>query len=60
MISFSVLLAVAIDWLAGEPKRGHPLVGFGALAARVERGLNAQHFSQRYQTRQTVRLVRAC
>ena len=24
MLSLSVLVAVIIDWLAGEPKRGHP------------------------------------
>lgn len=35
MLSLSVLVAVIIDWLAGEPKRGHPLVGFAALAALV-------------------------
>tara|TARA_R110001583_G_scaffold2388_1_gene17356 strand:+ start:927 stop:1910 length:984 start_codon:yes stop_codon:yes gene_type:complete len=43
MISLSVLLAVAVDWLLGEPKRGHPLVGFGALAVLVERRLNLNH-----------------
>lgn len=29
-------VAVAIDWLLGEPRRFHPLVGFGRLATRVE------------------------
>jgi adenosylcobinamide-phosphate synthase len=29
--------AVLIDWLAGEPRRFHPLVGFGRLAGIVER-----------------------
>jgi adenosylcobinamide-phosphate synthase len=28
--------AVALDWLVGEPRRFHPLVGFGRLAAAVE------------------------
>lgn len=28
--------ALAFDWIAGEPRRFHPLVGFGRLAARVE------------------------
>jgi adenosylcobinamide-phosphate synthase len=35
--------AVALDWLFGEPKRYHPLVGFGYLAAQLERRLNPQH-----------------
>ncbi|MFT6914059.1 MAG: adenosylcobinamide-phosphate synthase [Motiliproteus sp.] len=43
MIGLSVLAAVGIDWLAGEPKRWHPLVGFGALAAGVEKRLNLKH-----------------
>ncbi len=28
--------AVLLDWLAGEPRRCHPLVGFGRLAATLE------------------------
>lgn len=32
-----VLAAVALDWLLGEPKRFHPLVGFGRLASGIER-----------------------
>ena len=31
--------AILLDWLAGEPRRFHPLVGFGRLAAAVEGGL---------------------
>lgn len=31
------LVAVVLDWLLGEPRRFHPLVGFGRLAERVER-----------------------
>jgi adenosylcobinamide-phosphate synthase len=30
---------VLVDWLAGEPRRFHPLVGFGQLAGVVERCL---------------------
>lgn len=37
MTSLSLLLAIALDWLLGEPRRWHPLVGFGRLADRVER-----------------------
>lgn len=34
-------LAVLLDRLLGEPKRWHPLVGFGALASSLERRFNA-------------------
>ncbi|MDE2494729.1 MAG: cobalamin biosynthesis protein [Alphaproteobacteria bacterium] len=34
-----VVVALACDWLFGEPKRWHPLVGFGRLARFVEGGL---------------------
>lgn len=33
-------LALVLDWLLGEPKRWHPLVGFGFIANRLERCLN--------------------
>ncbi|MDO9225107.1 MAG: adenosylcobinamide-phosphate synthase CbiB [Pseudomonadota bacterium] len=32
-----MLAAVVLDWLLGEPRRWHPLVGFGRLAAWLER-----------------------
>lgn len=32
-----IILALALDWLIGEPKRWHPLVGFGTLVSRVEK-----------------------
>ena len=35
-----VLLALILDAVIGEPKRFHPLVGFGKLAAQVERWAN--------------------
>ncbi|MGN6666125.1 MAG: CobD/CbiB family cobalamin biosynthesis protein [Trinickia sp.] len=31
---------ILLDALLGEPSRGHPLVAFGTLAARIERALN--------------------
>lgn len=35
-----IILALVLDWLVGEPKRWHPLVGFGMLVSRVERALH--------------------
>lgn len=35
--ALTLLAALALDWLWGEPRRWHPLVGFGRLAARTER-----------------------
>lgn len=32
-----IILAISLDWLIGEPKRWHPLVGFGRLVNRIER-----------------------
>ncbi|MBE0486505.1 adenosylcobinamide-phosphate synthase CbiB [Marinobacter sp.] len=34
--------AVVLDWLLGEPRRWHPLVGFGRWASATEVGLNGQ------------------
>lgn len=39
-IALYACAAIALDCLLGEPRRWHPLIGFGALAARVERALN--------------------
>lgn len=36
-----LLLGFAADRLLGDPRRGHPVAGFGALAARLERRLYA-------------------
>lgn len=38
--TMTALLAVFLDRLLGEPRRWHPLVGFGRLAQRVEAQLN--------------------
>lgn len=35
-------IAVGLDFMLGEPKRYHPLVGFGWLAKRMERALNVE------------------
>ncbi|MDH5358157.1 MAG: adenosylcobinamide-phosphate synthase CbiB [Gammaproteobacteria bacterium] len=37
MTTVGMLLALLIDWRFGEPKRYHPLAGFGLLANKVER-----------------------
>lgn len=37
-------LALGLDRLLGEPRRWHPLVGFGQVAAHIERTLNRPHF----------------
>ena len=42
MISITLFLGVLIDWFIGEPKRWHPLIGFGLLAQRVERLFNGK------------------
>lgn len=39
MAALIISAAVVFDWLLGEPRRFHPLVGFGRLAARVEQRL---------------------
>lgn len=36
----TILAALALDAALGEPKRGHPLVAFGRLAARIEQRFN--------------------
>lgn len=37
-----VCLALLLDYLIGEPKKYHPLVGFGLLANKLELQLNSQ------------------
>lgn len=45
MIVLKMLLALALDALWGEPRRWHPLVGFGCLISRVEAWLRREHHS---------------
>lgn len=40
MIAFVVVMAVGLDWLLGEPRRWHPLVGFGRYAHYLENRLH--------------------
>lgn len=42
---FTLLLALCLDILLAEPKRFHPLVGFGYLAKLLEKSLNQPAFS---------------
>jgi adenosylcobinamide-phosphate synthase len=38
--ALTIICALLLDALLGEPRRWHPLVGFGGLAERVEQRLN--------------------
>lgn len=40
MLALVMLCGIALDWAFGEPQRWHPLVGFGRVAAMLERQLN--------------------
>lgn len=40
MITATMAAALALDWLFGEPRRWHPLVGFGRVATSIERWLH--------------------
>ncbi len=42
-----IALALAADWALGEIRRGHPLVGFGWIAERLERAWNRRDRSPR-------------
>lgn len=41
IVVIKILIALGLDQLLGEPKRLHPLVGFGRLAGGLETRLNA-------------------
>lgn len=45
--ALAVIAAVLLDALLGEPKRWHPLVGFGWIASKLEYALN-QNIQPRY------------
>lgn len=47
----SVLIALLLDYLLQEPKRFHPLVGFGNLAIAIEQRLNRSNDSEAKQKR---------
>ncbi|MBN47506.1 MULTISPECIES: adenosylcobinamide-phosphate synthase CbiB [unclassified Methylophaga] len=45
MTFIMMLSALILDWFFGEPKRLHPLVGFGTLANKLESRFNQNHHS---------------
>ncbi len=45
-ILICVLLAFILDFILGEAKRFHPLVGFGNLALAIEKYLNSDSFTK--------------
>jgi adenosylcobinamide-phosphate synthase len=40
LIALIMIAALGLDWCLGEPRRWHPLVGFGAYALRLEAWLH--------------------
>jgi adenosylcobinamide-phosphate synthase len=38
-----MIAAVILDWCLGEPRRWHPLIGFGTVAQRLEGALHGRH-----------------
>ena len=40
LLTFSLLIVLILDFLVGEPRRWHPLVGFGNVANWIENKLN--------------------
>ena len=45
--AFFLFLAAALDRLLGEPRRWHPLVGFGTLVSALERRVHPPHAAPR-------------
>jgi adenosylcobinamide-phosphate synthase len=41
MIALTMATALVLDWFLGEPRRWHPLVGFGRVATALEARLHA-------------------
>jgi len=46
LIAVTVTISILLDYLLGEPRRYHPLVGFGMLANKTEFFLNQSHKSR--------------
>lgn len=47
-IFLTSLIALLLDWFFGEPKKFHPLIGFGHYANKTERWLNDQKIKDSY------------
>jgi len=45
-VSIVIILAIFLDALFGEPRRWHPLVGFGKVAAAIESNLNVDNLTK--------------
>lgn len=43
-VALLMAAGIAIDWMLGEPRKWHPLVGFGKFASAIERRLNRGSF----------------
>lgn len=46
LLAALLVAGVGLDLVLGEPRRWHPLVGFGHIAARIEACLNGRRFHQ--------------
>lgn len=40
VVALLMAAGIALDWMLGEPRRWHPLVGFGTFASAIEQRLN--------------------
>jgi len=47
ILPLSILFAISLDYLFGEVRRFHPLVGFGNVASRLENKLNISQLPQK-------------
>ncbi|MCW9001053.1 MAG: cobalamin biosynthesis protein, partial [Kangiellaceae bacterium] len=47
LLSLTIIAALFIDYLFGEVRRLHPLVGFGNVASAVEKKLNRSCYPQK-------------
>jgi adenosylcobinamide-phosphate synthase len=46
-LAVCLVLALIADWFLGEPRRFHPLVGFGTFATKIEKWLNTNASSRK-------------
>jgi adenosylcobinamide-phosphate synthase len=48
-LSFTIFIALLLDFIFGEPKKYHPLVGFGLWASTIEKKCHAKNASAKQQ-----------